>query len=512
MTREDLPRAGHAGDAGEGAQGDGHVDVLQVVLRRPPDGEEVAVALPPLGGHGDLLPAGQVVAGDGAGGVHDLLGGAAGHHLAAVDPGAGADVHDIVGGAHGVLVVLHHQQGVAQVPQVLHGGQQHVVVPLVQADGGLVQDIEHPHEGGADLGGQADALALAAGEGGRRPAQGQVLQPHALEEAQPVLDLLEDALGDAHLLLAQLQVLDEVQGLGHRLAAEVVDVDAPHRDRQGLLPQPLAAAVGAGALAHALLQLPAHGVALGLLVAALQVVDDALEGLHQGALAVGPVIGELELLPLGAVEDDVQHLRRQVLHRGGELEAVLLGQGLEVHPGDGVPLDVVPAGGGDGPVQDGQVLVGDDEVRVHLQLGAQAGAGGAGAEGVVEGEHAGGELLDGDAAVLAGVVLGEEDVPVLAHDVDDHQAAGQVGGDLHAVGEAAGDVLPDHQPVHHDLDVVLFVLVQLDLLGQVVEGAVHPARGRSPTCGRPPRSSGGCPSCPAPPGPAPGCGWPRAGP
>ena len=43
---------------------------------------------------------------------------------------------------------------------------------------------------------------------------------------------------------------------------------------------------------------PAHGVALGLPVAALQVVDHALEGLHQGALAVLPVVGQLELLPL----------------------------------------------------------------------------------------------------------------------------------------------------------------------------------------------------------------------
>src|SRR5699024_12591768 len=61
-----------------------------------------------------------------------------------------------------------------------------------------------------------------------------------------------------------------------------------------------------------------------------------------------------------------------------------------------------PSGGGDGPLQNGQTAVVDDEVRVHLQLSPQAGTGGAGAEGVVEGEHAGGELLNGDAAVLTG--------------------------------------------------------------------------------------------------------------
>ena len=470
-----LAGTGHAGDAGEGAQGDGHVHAPQVVLRRAPDGEEVPAALAALGGDGDPFAAGQVVAGDGAGGVHDLFGGAGGHHLSAVNAGAGADVHDIVGRPHGVLVVLYHQQGVAQVAQVLHGVQQHVVVPLVQTDGRLVQNIEHPHEGGADLGGQADALALAAGQGGGSPAQSEVLEPHTLEEAKAVLDLLEDAVGDEVLLGGELQAVHEGQGVVHRLAAEGVDADTPHRDGQGLLPQALAAAVGAGPLSHALLQIPAHGVALGLPVAALQVVDHALEGLHQGALAVLPVVGQLELLPLGAVEDHVHDLLRQFLHRGGELEAVFLGEGLKVHAGDGVTLDVVPAGGGDGALQDGELPVGDDEVGIHLELGAQAGAGGTGAVGVVEGEHAGGELLDGDAAVFAGVVLGEEDVPVFVHNVDDHQAAGQGGGGLHAVGEAAVDVLLDDQPVHHNLDVVLLVLVQGDLLGEIVERIVGPA-------------------------------------
>ena len=47
-----------------------------------------------------------------------------------------------------------------------------VVVPLVQADAGLVQDIQHAHQGGADLGGQADALALAAGQGAARCGPG----------------------------------------------------------------------------------------------------------------------------------------------------------------------------------------------------------------------------------------------------------------------------------------------------------------------------------------------------
>ena len=46
------------------------------------------------------------------------------------------------------------------------GGDEALVVALVEADGGLVEDVEDAAEAGADLGGEADALAFAAGEGG----------------------------------------------------------------------------------------------------------------------------------------------------------------------------------------------------------------------------------------------------------------------------------------------------------------------------------------------------------
>ncbi|MEZ4583826.1 MAG: hypothetical protein R3A10_19685 [Caldilineaceae bacterium] len=40
------------------------------------------------------------------------------------------------------------------------------VVALVEADARLVQNVEYAHELAADLGGQPNALRLAAGEGG----------------------------------------------------------------------------------------------------------------------------------------------------------------------------------------------------------------------------------------------------------------------------------------------------------------------------------------------------------
>ena len=62
---------------------------------------------------------------------------------------------------------------------------------------------------------------------------------------------------------------------------------------------------------------------------------------------------------------------------------------------------------------------------------AQAGAGGAGAKGTVEGEQTGRQFLDGDTAVVTGVVLGEGDISLLPQQVNGDEAIRQVGGRLH---------------------------------------------------------------------------------
>ena len=102
---------------------------------------------------------------------------------------------------------------------------------------------------------------------------------------------------------------------------------------------------------------------------------------------------------------------------------------------------------------------------------------GAGTHGVIEGEHPRLQLTEGDAVLLAGVVLGEDHLllflPVPGNGQHHEVAVSGGQGVLHRVGQAGADALPHDQTVHHDLDSVLLILVQLDLLGQIVDAPVH---------------------------------------
>src|SRR5690606_18156287 len=183
---------------------EGGGDVLEIVGAGAVDGDLVPVALAARGRDGDLAPAGEVIGGERALGLEDRLEVALRHHFAAMDARARTEIDDMVGGADRILVMLHDDDGVAEIAQALERFEQHVVVALVQADAGLVEHVEHAAEPAADLAGEADALALPAGEGAAGAVEVEVVEPDIVEEAEPLVDFLEDGLGDLVLRIGEL--------------------------------------------------------------------------------------------------------------------------------------------------------------------------------------------------------------------------------------------------------------------------------------------------------------------
>ena len=83
-----------------------------------------------------------------------------------------------------------------------------------------------------------------------RALQGQVIQPDIHQEAQPVMDFFQDALGDRLLargerrLLALHSCCDPVQRAQHRPVGDLDDIGVVDRHRQRFLAQALAPQVG----------------------------------------------------------------------------------------------------------------------------------------------------------------------------------------------------------------------------------------------------------------------------
>ena len=375
-------------------------------------------------------------------------------------PRARSDVDDPVRGLHGLLVVLDDDEGVAEVPKALQGRDELAVIALVQADRGLV---EHADEARADLGGQADALRLAARERPSAAREGQVGQPHVDQEGQARLDLRQDRRGDGTGALLQLDLGEEgaslrdghVGELGDRLVADT------HGQHLGL--QARAVTGRAGNLAHVRVELFRHGRRLGLLALALDVLDRTLEACRVGALtppAVAELDGDLVVL---AVQDGVFDLLGQILPGGPHREAQFLGEGFEELL---VVLEVgVP--GDDRAVSQGPFLVGHDQLGVHLLAKTQARAIRAGAVGCVEGEGARLDLVEHERVVVgARTLLGKAAatlriVGIQVDAVDDDEAIRQAQGGLDGIGQTLAHALANDEAVDDDLDCVLELLLQL---------------------------------------------------
>ncbi len=90
------------------------------------------------------------------------------------------------------------------------GLQQAPIVPLMEPDRRLIENVEDADEAGTDLRRQPDALALTAGQCGRRPIQRQIIQTDVDEKPEPLANLFQDAMGNHQFALGEFQRTEEL--------------------------------------------------------------------------------------------------------------------------------------------------------------------------------------------------------------------------------------------------------------------------------------------------------------
>ena len=382
----------------------------------------------------------------------------------------------MVGRLDDLAVVLDQDQRVAQVAEVPQRPEQPGVVARVEADRRLVEHVEHAGQPAADLAGQADPLALAAGERGRAAGEREVVEPDVDQERQPVADLADQVAGDVLLVGGELQPLEEGQRLAQRPAADLVEGVAVEPDGRRVVAQPGPHARGAGDVVDHPLELPAvdERDPRGLLDRREEPLVLEREPRQPGLL-----VGRHGVPGLArAVEDDPAVPAVQVVERGVQVDPLGLGQGGD-HPGEqGVVVESGPDG--HGPVAEAPPGVGDEHRRVGPVLRAQALADRAPAERAVEREVVRRELLEAPPAAVARAVLAVAvDVPLglvrlVAHPRDVEHPLAQVERRLDRVGQPRAGRPADDRPVDHDLDPVLAAMAQLGGIVEVDRLAVDP--------------------------------------
>ncbi len=362
------------------AERERHVHAAQVVLAGALDHDFPGLGtLPARLGYRDDLPAGEVGAGQRVRAVQQFLQRPGDNDVAAVLARPGPDVHHPVGGADGVLVVLDHDQRVAEVAEPDQRLEQPAVVALVQPDRRLVEHVEHADQAGADLRGQPDPLCLPAGQRRRCPVQRQVVKPHIQQEAQPGGHLSQDGARDLLIPLGQPQRWQSRGQLPDRQRAQFRDGPAVDGHREGYRLQPGPAAGRAGDLAHETREPVVACLILAVVMLSLDVGDRALEAGVVGALPPVPgCVLNMNLL--------VMSVQQSMLGGGGQpgpgrvdAEPERVAERLD-QPHE-VVVDVPAAPHVDRALGEGLAGIRHHELRVDLHPRAQASAVGTGAPG-----------------------------------------------------------------------------------------------------------------------------------
>ena len=87
-----------------------------------------------------------------------------GHNFSPLLTGAGAQVDDRIRRANGFLIMFHHQDAVAPIPQSFEGIDEDPVIPGMQADCGFIQNVADTGKIGTQLSGQANPLGFSPGQ------------------------------------------------------------------------------------------------------------------------------------------------------------------------------------------------------------------------------------------------------------------------------------------------------------------------------------------------------------
>ena len=359
-----LARAADTRHGGHHAEREAHGDVLEVVFGGMSH-LDVILPLAPVLWHRYRQLAGKIF-----GSIRTLSRADAGeragiNYLAAEAPGVGADVDQHICRAHDFLVMLDHDDRVAEILKLLEHTDQAVGVARMEADRRLIKYIQRAYQAAAERRGQVDALTLAARQRVAQTVERQIAQSDFIKIAQTVVDFSQQPRSYLAIVGVKLQVGEPPAQILHRHAYEVGDGAAGNLHVQRITAEARTAAFGTGGLGA---ESRVHHAILDLVALRLHPFEEAVN-----ALPLARAVPENILFFLGQLEV-------RTVDRESELRGVA----------DEQPLPFAhrrPAPWRHSVVVDRQLLIRNHKRLVDAESLAEALARGAGAVGIVEVEH-----------------------------------------------------------------------------------------------------------------------------
>ena len=424
----------------------------------------------------------------------------------------------MIGGAHRVFIVLDDDHRVTELRQPAQGEQQAIVIPRVQADRRLVENVENAHEPRAHLTGQTDPLGLAAGKRRRGAIKRQVMQPDIHQEREPGANFLEQLFRDRPrdgVKRRRRHPVERRAGIGigigfrsrrrHRVkeAGHFADRHGPEldqglatdRDGPGTRIEPRPLAFRTCHAPHEWLELIANRSAAGAAILGEQLGDDPWPffGMRPALVAAPPAVHDHAVA--GTVEPGVPGFFIEVAPGAAEHRSLLgtVGIGLEVGGQSFEKVPPPPADVLDRPegcnrsIPDRERWVRHQKRGIKIVANPQAVAGQAHPLRAIEAEKLRAGRIEPDAAGCAGIMRRQQ--PVIATvGRDDERAVAQFERLLDRFdeppalsGREAGRGL---EPIDDDFNLMLDLPIERQVIRQVdhwplTRARTYPARARS---------------------------------
>src|SRR5262245_35461367 len=147
----------------------------------------------------------------------NLRDGPSGDHFTTMPARPRSKVDQLIGIAHHLLIVLNDNHGVARVAQTVQGGNEAIIVTLVQSDGRLIEHVAHTDYSGTDVRSQPNTLRFDSGQRCGRSIQSEIAESDTVQEVQSILNSVKNGPRDCRLLRREYRRSVILRGFSGRI-------------------------------------------------------------------------------------------------------------------------------------------------------------------------------------------------------------------------------------------------------------------------------------------------------